>query len=94
MITKTSLKSRRYLARVRRAAINAVKLAHAFKSGICAFPVTNCRGDLSLYAIGRVGGSIEFHDAHDNDVSGIVLEALRDFHANLPGEITYPRVGR
>lgn len=92
MLTKTSLKSRRYLARIRRAAIHAVKLARGFRSGVCSFPVTNYRGDLSLFVVARVGGSLEFLDKHDNDVSAIVLEALRDFHANLPGEIVYPRL--
>lgn len=81
MITKTSLNSRRYLARVRKATIRAVYLARVFPSGVCMMPVTNARGLLSCYAVARVGGSIEYLDASDNDVTAAMLDALRAYHA-------------
>lgn len=81
MITKTSLRSRRYLARVKKATVTAVNMAPWFKSGVCMMPITNCRGDLSCYAIARVGGSIEYLDSQDNDITGAMLQALRDYHA-------------
>lgn len=83
MLTKTALRSPAFLARIKAAAVAAVHAAHgpAPMPGVGWAHVYNGKGRYSLRAVARKGGGLEFFDRHDNDVTAVVLEALRTWHA-------------
>lgn len=95
MITPTSLKSAVFLARVKEAAVIAVKSAKCYplpddgtgkpretKIGFAEVKAKRT-GKVSLLVAFRRGSGLEFFDSSDRDITGQVLAALRDYHAEL-----------
>lgn len=81
MITITALKSPRYLAALKTAALQAVRLAHSRVCPAAACWVKNRRGEASIYAQFCRGRSVEFFDTNGRNVTELVLGALREWHA-------------
>lgn len=81
MITTTALKSPRYLAALKTAALQAVRLAHSRVCPAAACWVKNRRGEASVYAQFCRGRSVEFFDTNGRNVTDRVLGALREWHA-------------
>lgn len=104
MITTTALKSPRYLAALKTAALQAVRLAHSRVCPAAACWVKNRRGEASVYAQFCRGRSVEFFDTNGRNVTDLVLGALREWHAmkrrtrggTIPGRVMWgdtPRFG-
>lgn len=87
MLTKTALRSPAFLARIKAAAVAAVLEANrqvmpSVIRGIGMARVNDRRGRFSLQAVFHTEGrALEFFDRRDNDVTAVVLEALRTWHA-------------
>ena len=80
MITSTSLKSDSFMVKVVKGCNRAMGNAWSNKTAIGTASVMNADGRVALTAVFRAGYSMEFLDAADNDVTTIVLSALRDYH--------------
>lgn len=80
MLTKTALQNPAFLARIKAAAVAAVRASQL--PGVAQRPVCNRRGKLSVLAIHHKGKGLSFHDATDRDVTPVVLAALRRMHGN------------
>ena len=81
MLTKTALKSSKFLATIKAAAVAAVRKAHAGVLPVGIGYALNRKGAVSVRAVARRGGAVEYFDSRDNDVTGRVLAALRAWHA-------------
>lgn len=81
MITATALKSPRYLAALKNAALQAVRLSHRNVAPAAAVWVNNRRGEANVYAQACRGRSVQFYDVNGRNISETVLGALRKWHA-------------
>lgn len=80
MITSTSLKSTTFLANVVAGCDAALSAVYLNSTEIGMASVLNAKGKLSLIAVYRTGYGMEFLDADDNDVTEVVMSALREYH--------------
>ena len=80
MITSTSLKSDSFMVNVVKGCNKAMGNAWSSKTAIGTAQVLNIKGKVALTAVFRAGYSMEFLDAFDNDVTEVVLSALREYH--------------
>lgn len=80
MITATALKSPRYLAALKAAAVKAIQLSHMRVCPAAAVWVENRRGESSVYVQACRGRSIQFYDLNGRNISETVLAALRVWH--------------
>ena len=81
MLTKTALKSSKVLAALKAAAVAAVRKAHAGVLPVGIGYALNRKGAVAVRAVARRGGTVEYFDNRDHDVTGRVLAALRAWHA-------------
>lgn len=84
MITTTSLSSPQFLAAIKQSVVEAVRKAGAWRNthvGARAV-VHNRRSKPSLMVSFLAGGDLTFHDMEGRDVTGMVLQALRRWHAD------------
>lgn len=87
MINANSLKSPKYLARIKAAIVAAVRKSHTQVCPTAVVYALDRKGEPSLAVIARRGTAshgpheLEFIDRHDNDVSAVVLAALQAWHA-------------
>ncbi len=87
MITRTALRSPRYLAAIKAATVQAIRTAHSRITPAAAVWVENRRGEANLYVQACRGKPVEYRDNDGRDLTGMVLGALREWHEAL-------RVGR
>lgn len=81
MINKTALQNPAFLARIRAAAIQAVRLAHIERKPVGVAMVYNRNGAPSIRAAWHMAAKqLEFFDCSDRDVTDAVLQALRAQH--------------
>lgn len=81
MITKTALQNPAFLARIRAAAVAAVRLAHISVKPVGVVYVYNRHGAPSIRAAWHMASrQLEFIDCADRDVTTVVLAALRQHH--------------
>lgn len=80
MITATTLKSPRYLAALKAAAVQAVRQSHARIIPAAAVWVKNRRGEAAVYVQACRGRAIQFYDVQGRNVTPVVLEALQAWH--------------
>lgn len=81
MITKTSLKHPSLLKKVKEAILDAVRCASVHPTGVVVVDVYNGKGNLMLSAVGVRGRSYRVQDTEGNDITNIVNEALKEYHA-------------
>lgn len=81
MITSTSLKSISFMAKVVGACDRAMHDAYVRSAGALGVAtVSNAKGKPSMTAVFRAGHGMEFIDSADNDVTSVVVSALRELH--------------
>lgn len=80
MITATTLKSPRFLAALKAAALQAVKISHSRICPAAAAWVYNRNGEASVYAQTARGRHVQFYDTNGRNVTEMVLSALREWH--------------
>lgn len=80
MLTYTSLKSSSFLAKVVTACDQAMNNAYLQSADLGSDVVMNAKGKPALLAVFRTGYGMEFLDAEDNDVTEVVMSALRELH--------------
>jgi hypothetical protein len=80
MITSTSLKSSTFMPKVVEGCDRALNNAYLNGTDIGLASVLNAKGKLALIAVYRTGYGMEFLDAEDNDVTEVVVSALREYH--------------
>lgn len=78
MITKTNLQNPAFVARIRAAAVQAVRLAHIERKPVGVAMAYNRNGAPSIRAAWHMAAKqLEFFDCSDRDVTATVLQALR-----------------
>lgn len=81
MITSTSLKSISFMAKIVAACDLAMQDAYVRSAGALGLvTVSNAKGKTSMTAVFRQGHGMEFIDSADNDVTSVVISALRELH--------------
>jgi phosphoribosylanthranilate isomerase len=80
MITATTLKSPRYLAALKAAAVQAVRQSHARVVPAAAVWVKNRRGEAAVYVQACRGRAIQFYDVEGRNITETVLAALQVWH--------------
>lgn len=80
MITPTTLKSPRFLAALKAAALQAVKISHSRICPAAATWVYNRKGEATIYAQTARGRHVQFYDTNGRNVTDMVLAALREWH--------------
>lgn len=80
MLTKTALKSSKFLAAIKAAAVAAVRKSHAGLLPVGIGYALNRRGAVAVRAVAHRGRSVEYFDSSDRDVTSLVLAALRAWH--------------
>jgi hypothetical protein len=80
MLTKTALKSPRFLAAIKAAAVAAVRKSHAHPLPVGIGYALNRKGAVAVRAVAHCGRSVEYFDSRDRDVTAQVLAALRAWH--------------
>lgn len=80
MITATTLKSPRYLAALKAAAVKAVQLSHMRVCPAAAVWVENRRGEAAVYVQACRGRAIQFYDVDGRNITAVVLGALQAWH--------------
>lgn len=80
MITSTSLNSSSFMSKVVTSCDEALNNAYLRSADIGSAVVLNSKGKPALLAVYRTGYGMEFMDASDNDVTEVVLSALREYH--------------
>ncbi|MNN35590.1 hypothetical protein D3C81_1494440 [compost metagenome] len=80
MILSTLLKSSSFMAQVVKGCDQAMDNAYQAAKDIGTAVVLNDSGRAAMLAVYRSGRAMEFLDASDNDVTAIVLSALREYH--------------
>lgn len=81
MLTATALKSPKFLAAIKAAAVSAVRKSHAGILPLGIAYAMNRKGEKSVTVVAHRGRSVEYFDSRDRDVTGRVLAALRAWHA-------------
>lgn len=82
MITATTLKSPRYLAALKAAAVKAVQLSHMRVCPAAAVWVENRRGEAAVYVQACRGRAIQFYDVEGRNITGTVLATPAERHAS------------
>lgn len=80
MTTSTSLTSSSFMPKVVKGCDAAMDAAHSNGTGIGVASVLDAKGQVALIAVYREGRGMEFMDASDDDVTDVMVSALRDFH--------------
>lgn len=84
MITCTSLMNPNYLARVKAAVLRAVEKSHKGSPDRLGYAdVYNRHGAASLEIVAQRGGPVTIWTEDGRDITAMVMDALRDYHAAL-----------
>lgn len=81
MITKTSLKHPSLLKKVKEAILDAVRRASVHPTGFTVVDVYNGKGIWTLSVVGVRGRSYRVQDTAGNNITDMVNEALKEYHA-------------
>lgn len=81
MLTKTSLKNPSTLKKVKEAILDAVRSASVHPSGLTVVSVYNSKDKHFLDVVGIKGRSYKVSDSEGTDITPMVNEALRVYHA-------------